>query len=240
MTTTTHTLAGEAAACFESVKRDGSEDDYYTRVKDGSPEWLTDLVRHAHLDGEMFPDDWRYACISAAVDAIDEAGEDADLDDLGSEFADGQVDVYTADRYAWLSSNLRRSGYVDDAVSEGLAVPETDTVDRIGLGQYMEATEVYHAVKGFLEERAEEIADEDDDADEDLDVYALNDLCAYLEIPPDQTEQGLTQEASDTIDAFLAGFPEQGPREDLSLRPRPGESAEQTVERVTAAARRQP
>lgn len=40
------------------------------------------------------------------------------------------------------------------------------------------------------------------DADETL--LATNDLCWRLAIPPDQTEQGLTAEASEKIDAFVA------------------------------------
>lgn len=169
MTTTTYTLADEASRCFETVKRDGT-DDYYTRVKDGSPDWLTDLAREAH-DG-MFPDDWRYACIGAAVDAIADAGEDADLDDLSHEFADGQVDTYTGERFAWLSSNLRRQNYVDDAASEGLASAETEIAERIAFGQYMEAMEVYAAVRSFLEDRAEDADDDENDGD-DVHVVAF-------------------------------------------------------------------
>jgi hypothetical protein len=163
MTTTTCTLASEAASWLETAKREG-EDDYYVRIKDGAPEWVREMAYAAH--GGMLPDDWRYACISAAVDAIDEAGEDGDLDDRGAEFADGQVDVYTGERFAWLASNLTRQGYVDDAVSEGLASPELDIADRIGLGQYMEATEVFSAVRSFLEDRAEDADDEEDEDDD--------------------------------------------------------------------------
>ena len=54
--TDTQTLqerAGEAAAWFETAERPP-----FVRVKNGAPEWIMDLVRHAH--GDLLPDDWRY------------------------------------------------------------------------------------------------------------------------------------------------------------------------------------
>jgi len=254
MTTTVHSLASEAASCFEYASRDDDDRETYVRVKDGSPAWVTEMVREAH-DG-FLPDDWRYACISAAVDAIDEAGEDADLSDVAAEFADSQIDVYTADRLAWLSSSLRRSSYVDEAASEGLVSAETDTVDRIGIGQYMEAHEVFAAVQRFLETRAEEAEDVDydlltdaelaeamrtaeADGDDDALTYATNEIAGRLDLPLSQTEQGLTVEAEAAIQHYvLVHGGELETDSEMSLRPRPGETAEQTVARVTAAAQR--
>jgi hypothetical protein len=55
---------------FETRKRDNG--DKYVALKDGSPEWMTDVCHKAH--GDMLPDDWRYSFISEAVDYIDENG----------------------------------------------------------------------------------------------------------------------------------------------------------------------
>lgn len=143
-------LASEAYDCFESFKRDGDETTIY-KLRDGSPDWIKELVREAH--GDFFPDDYRYEAIMNALAWI----HDNDGDEDPGEFADSNVDVYTADRYRWLSSNLRRSGYCDEAASEGIVSPEADIVDRIGVGQYMELTEVYGLVYRALEERLSEI-----------------------------------------------------------------------------------
>ena len=111
--TTIQTLAAEAGACFETATRSrvvgGSgelEEDRYVRVKDGSPEWVTELVHAAHDD--MLPDDWRYEKIADALEYIAEVD---DPDDSG-EFADQAVDIYTGARLAWLASHLSRPGYL--------------------------------------------------------------------------------------------------------------------------------
>lgn len=162
--TTVHTLAAEAASWFETATR--TDDSRYVRIKDGAPEWVTDLAHEAH--GDMFPDDWRYKATRAALDAIDEAGEDADLDDLSFEYADGEVDVYTGARLDWLASHLSRPGYVDEAIEEMGGGRTSDgefgrgggeplgVVDMIGQGQYREAHEVFSSVRSFLETRADE------------------------------------------------------------------------------------
>lgn len=152
-------LAEEARDCFETAKRDSGET--FERIQDGSPEWVSDLTREAH--GGMFPDDWRYECIRAALGAIVDAGDDADLDETGHEFADSFVDVYTNRLTGWLSSNVHRPGYCDEAAEEYGGEPD-GIVSRIQLGQYAEAREVYGIVLGELRERAEEQDDEDEDA----------------------------------------------------------------------------
>jgi hypothetical protein len=153
-------LAREAGECFERAQRpDGGE---YVRVRDGSPAWVTDLVRAAHDDAGMLPDDWRFRTIEEALDAIAEAVEyGTDLEDAGGEFADG-TSVYTSDLLAWLGSHLSRIGYVDSARDE-FGTRESIT-DDISMGQYMERREVYGQVLDALRERAD---DEDEDEDED-------------------------------------------------------------------------
>lgn len=70
---TTQSRAQELSSAFERKTRDdGSE---FVCLKDGSPAWMTSIVQHAH--GGMFPDDWRYALIERAADAI---AENDDID----------------------------------------------------------------------------------------------------------------------------------------------------------------
>jgi hypothetical protein len=141
-------VAREASAWFETAIR--SDGETFTRTKDGTPDWVTDLVRDAH--GDLFPDDWRYEVISDACEFI---ADSDDPEDGSGEFADQAVNVYTHDRFAWLSSNLQRQGYVDEACDEFGASAELGIVERIGWGQYAEASEVFGSVLGSIETEAD-------------------------------------------------------------------------------------
>ena len=149
-TTTLAELAGIAYDQFETRTRDGSDESFVT-LKDTAPDWLRELVHEAH--GDMLPDDWRYECIQDALGFIHD--NDAD-EDSSHEFADQAVDVYTGSRLAWLASHLNRPNYCDEAADEGLVSPDTDIVTRIGVGQYMEAQEVYASVVSSLQDKLAE------------------------------------------------------------------------------------
>lgn len=149
-TATIESLAEEAASYLHYISR-GEET--IATLKDDRPEWVFDLVHEAH--GDFMPDDWRYDAISRALDHIAETG-----DEDAHEWADNHVDVYTSARYAWLASNLNRAGYCDEAREEGLA-ENVDICTLVGIGQYMEAREVYDLVFQALRDRLEEIEDED-------------------------------------------------------------------------------
>jgi hypothetical protein len=155
MSTETKTLAdlaGEAYDCFTTTTRSGSDDESIVVLKDERPEWVYELVRSAHGD-DFLPDDWRYESIHSALAFIhdNDAGEDA-----SHEFADSNVDVYTAARYQWLASHLAREGYVREARDEGLIGPDADISDQIGVGQYMESQEVFGLVLDALTDALEE------------------------------------------------------------------------------------
>lgn len=145
-------LAGEAYGWFEHKTRNNGEG--FVTLKDGRDEWVNDLVYAAH--GDFGPDDYRYNAIQNALRHI--ADNDTD-EDSASDFADSEVDVYTAERFAWLASNLQRAGYVDEA-REDLG-PTGSVVDDIGRGQYLELQEVYSSVVGSLEARLEELESEE-------------------------------------------------------------------------------
>lgn len=144
--------AKEAASWFETAQRAAVKDgqatgELYVRVKDGAPEWVTELVRAAHYgvpDMLMLPDDFRYQVIREAVDAL---AEDEDTDE--HDFADG-VDVYTSDLTAWLGSHSLRPGYCDEWKDDHGA-NEDGIVSLIQGGQYMERREVFGLVRQALE-----------------------------------------------------------------------------------------
>ena len=114
MTTTTTTktipaLAREYADKFRvNTRADGSE--YYSHP-DGADSPLGNLCRKAH--GDMFPDDHRYEMIFKALDAIGDAGEDAEETAIWERVDQEDAPVYTNQLTGWLASHLHRVGYVD-------------------------------------------------------------------------------------------------------------------------------
>lgn len=160
-------IAGEAFDAFEQVERGEFEqvkrgDNTITVLRDNAPQWIYDAVRSVH--GEFLPDDWRYDQTQNAFGAIHDASEGAYVQEVGDGFCDGAVDIYTSARLQWLASNLNRPAYCDEAVSEGLVSdPDTDMVERIGMGQYMEAREIFECVVSALEGELAERESNDDD-----------------------------------------------------------------------------
>ncbi len=148
------TLAAEAYGAMERRQRG---DETITTLKDDAPEWVRDLVYAAH-DGSL-PNDWRYAAIRSALEAIADCENGADLDDRRHEWADAEVDTYTGARLKWLASDLNRADYCDQAAEE-LGCTGEGIVAMIGAGQYIEACEVWDRVTEALRERAEELEDE--------------------------------------------------------------------------------
>lgn len=159
MTTTISTLAREAYDALETRTRDDGE--RFTTTRDDAPEWVRDLVMHAH--GDFLPEDWRYETIRDALEQLAdgdyETADDAREDD--GDFADSAVDVYTAPLLRWLASNLNRPGYVDEARDEGLISGQENITQQITVGQYLEAREVYALVIDALESRAVEVLNAD-------------------------------------------------------------------------------
>lgn len=135
--------------------------------RDGAPEWVTDLCRKAH--GEFMPDDWRYEFTQDALTAFEEELDCPSVDDLYP---------YTADRLRWLSSNLNRPGYCDEAQKEyGLT---GGVLELIAAGMECELHEVCDLVHSALENRAE-LLDSDPHAHlthllSDLDLSKFGDI----------------------------------------------------------------
>lgn len=157
-------VADEFAGMFERKTRAGPDGESFDCLKDGAPDWVSEIVHEAH--GEMLPDDWRYRMIRAAADGIDERlsfDPDEDMQERArDEIIDGFVPVYNVERVAWLASHLGRAGWCDDAAEDGLVAADAGIFDRIGIGIYQEMAFVYDAVLKGLTDRAEEIEAEAD------------------------------------------------------------------------------
>jgi hypothetical protein len=148
-------LAYEMSHAFESRTRDSGS--RFRSLKDGSPEWMTEVIHHAH--GEMLPDDHRYAFVEEAVDAVaaldaatvtEDAIEDA-KDDL-------QADIYTHELLGWLGSRADRYCYVDEATE--LHGHSSSVIGDISNGQITEKLEVFALVVQALNTYAGQIDEE--------------------------------------------------------------------------------
>lgn len=148
-------LAGEAFDAFETRTRE--DDTNFVTLKHEHPDWVHDAVMTAH--GDFLPEDWRYDKIQDAFGAILDASEGADLVEVGDEFADDAVDTYTSDRLHWLASNLNRPAYCDEYLNEFGKDAFQGTVNLIGMGQYMEAREIFAYVVSSLADAVEAFED---------------------------------------------------------------------------------
>lgn len=118
---------------------------------DGPDYWVREMVEAAHDDCRILPDDFRYQFIVESLDAIMDCENEDDAEQSATE-----PDIYTHDLNRWLCESYDGHGYCDEAVTEGM-VPETAPMfERLAAGQYLERREVFGAVLGYLQQRAEE------------------------------------------------------------------------------------
>jgi hypothetical protein len=147
-------LAAQLAAAFIADTRTNGATFY--KLKDGSPEWMTDAISAAH--GDFMPDDWRYAAIRDVAGSMQYSEEPED----GFEECDGLVDVYNSGLTAWLASSISRAEYVNEAVAE-FEYPD-DIFKALQYGQLAEYREIWGALYSFLSDMAEE--EEEDEGEE--------------------------------------------------------------------------
>lgn len=157
MKNTIQQLAAETSAKFVTDKRDDGAE--FVKVRDDEKaEWITDMIREAH--GDMMPDDWKYQFIVDALDLVAEAAGD-DTDDAIKNGRDGiEASIYTHDLLRWLSSNLNRVAYVDEAVQEYGYDGGTGIVGAIMTGQHAERSEVFESVTNSLRAKLDETEEE--------------------------------------------------------------------------------
>lgn len=153
MTTKKSLTAKPLASHFVTKKRGrGPKAPTFVSLKDNAPAWLRDAIYDAHTgDG---PRDWIYAECEAACLAIDDGALASD-DDL-HEYADGQVDIYTADRFAW-AAEMCLSGtmaHAEEAL-EDMGGHTGTLADQLGALQYCAieaiAATIFHAYETAVE-----------------------------------------------------------------------------------------
>jgi hypothetical protein len=151
-TTSIQKLAEQLSAAFETKKRnDGQE---FVSLKDGSPEWMTQVIRSAH--GDKLPDDTTYAFIEKAADALAEMDESAEPSDVIAEL---EPDSYTADLTAWLNTRPDHVYFLTEVLEEGTGI--TDGFQLLAAAQQKQIHEVGYALVSALEEAAENMPEEE-------------------------------------------------------------------------------
>lgn len=144
-------LATEMSRAFETAERTNGEK--FKRLKDDSPQWMTDIVHAAH--GDMLPDDWRYSMVEDAVDAIANLADDADEDAIIEARDTIEADIYTHALTGWLHSRNDRYAYCDDAM-EDYGHIKADLCAILSMGQQREKQEVFDQVLEALRELADD------------------------------------------------------------------------------------
>jgi hypothetical protein len=141
--TTIQALAAHMSQAFETAVRPTSGEKF-RRLKDDAPGWMTTVCRKAHDDARILPDDWRYAFIEDAVDALAAYGDPDDARDSL------EPDIYTSDLTAWLHSRNSRVYYLSEALTE--YGPFRDGFQLLAATQMIEKEEVFQQVVDALAE----------------------------------------------------------------------------------------
>jgi hypothetical protein len=149
MTITLQSLAQEMSEAFEGDTRTNGET--FRKLREGSPEWMTTICRRAHDEAKLLPDDWRYAFIEEAVDAL------AEHDDTDEALASLEPDIYTGELTAWLHSLNSRVYYLGEALTECGSF--RDGFELLAAAQMIEKEEVFQQVVTSLRAVLEEIDD---------------------------------------------------------------------------------
>jgi len=142
-------LAALLSEALETKKRnDGNE---FVSLKDGSPEWMTQVIRSAHAD--KLPDDTVYAFIEKAANALADASEDAEPSDVISEI---EPDPYTASLTSWLNARPDHVYFLTECLEENRF---DDGFQLLATAQQKQIQEIGFALVSALENAAEQIED---------------------------------------------------------------------------------
>jgi len=140
-------LAQIGVNSFHTVKcdKDRQPNEFFYLKNDDAPQWVIDMAKEVH--GDMLPDDYKYAYI---VDALEALAEADDVDNARSIIHDS-VDIETYRLFHWVQSHTERLGRANDASDEFVL----DTIEGfLTAGQYIERDEVFTIVLDTLENLA--------------------------------------------------------------------------------------
>jgi hypothetical protein len=142
MTPSIQSLAEEMSHAFEGATLPNGET--FRKLKEGSPDWMIAVCRKAHDDAQLLPDDWRYAFIERAVDAL------AACEDSEEARTRLEPDIYTSELTDWLHSRNSRVDYLGEALAEYGSFREGFQL--LAAAQMMEIEEVFQQVLDALDQ----------------------------------------------------------------------------------------
>jgi hypothetical protein len=124
---------------FETKKRDNGET--FVTLSDATPQWLKDAVKAAHQDDPA--NDWIYQQSQAAYTAA----LSGDLtEDSAHEYADGQVDIYTANLARWYADMCLSTTYANAEWQAEDATHDGDISKRIATIQFYAIEYIAHVI----------------------------------------------------------------------------------------------
>ena len=127
---------------FQITTRPGNDLDKIYTTYNHADEALDELVRKAH--GDLLPDDFCYEIIYEALYAFADCTSDDELYEVTLE-----ADIYYHQLLKWLSSNLKRIDYCNEARAE-FGLQDTDLMTLVTYGQQMEKDEIVALVRESL------------------------------------------------------------------------------------------
>jgi hypothetical protein len=141
-------LAGELSDALEWRVR--GEDQNYVALKDGSPEWMTEVIRAAH--GDKMPDDTTYEFCKKCAEAIAEAEEGEEREAI----MEIEADIYTHDLTGWLHARADHVYYLTEAI-EQFGRDIGDGFKLLMYAQHLHIQEVGNELIAALTEQAEKV-----------------------------------------------------------------------------------
>lgn len=126
---------------LETKTRDNG--DKFVSLKDGSPEWMTQVIREIH--GDKLPDDTTYEFIERCARAI----EDVDAGEMQDAISEIEPDCYTNDLTGWLHARADHVYYLTQALED--YGPFDDGFKLLATAQKMHIDEIGSALIAALE-----------------------------------------------------------------------------------------
>lgn len=117
----------------------------------GNPQWVQDMIHACHYQG-MLPDDFVFEQVYLMCSEISGLEDNDDPRDI-----EVHADDYSHALLKWLSSNLARADFVEDAIDEACG-DKCDLFLMIGIGQEKEMQEILDTIIDHLNDRLDFIA----------------------------------------------------------------------------------
>jgi len=127
-------------------------DEAFYCLKDNTSELMQDDFRDLIHGIEFMPDNYRYETAYSIIGNLLEYSFN-DLDDIRDiepEICDSLISIYNHHLTNWLSSNLKRQRFCNEALELELG-NSRDINSILQAGQYLEAQEIFNGVLAYLE-----------------------------------------------------------------------------------------